>query len=257
MKLNLLAVDLGLYGDFVRRTDRLGGISSATATSVGRTLWDYAETADLVFPTTGVLIRTTAGNANDHHSGTGAQAITVYGLDENFVPLEETIETAGIVAGTQSVNTFRRIYGAYVSRAGIIESNVGLVKIEDPVSGDVLCAITAGMGASRTGAYTVPAGFVATMTETELHLTRAATAGSVAEVHVFSKTSDANSAWILQGSITTSDGGQSVSTYEGRKYPPKTDLKFEIGSLSKNDVDLGAHIHLTLVKESMLPALHS
>lgn len=58
------------------------------------------------------------GHANDTAAGSGAQEITIVGLDENFDEATESLATNGASASSSTTTTFTRIHKAYVSKAG-------------------------------------------------------------------------------------------------------------------------------------------
>lgn len=69
--------------------------------------------------TTAKTIRVKAGgNANDSAAGTGAQQIHVIGLDANFDPIEEDIETNGTSASASTAQEFIRVHRIFVNRVG-------------------------------------------------------------------------------------------------------------------------------------------
>jgi hypothetical protein len=107
------------------------------------------------------------GNANDTAAGSGARSITLTGTDENWLPVSETIVTAGASASASTTATFTRLFvidiessGTYASATG--GSHAGEITIENAAGtedwGDVALNGFA-KGGSEIGAYTIPAGF--------------------------------------------------------------------------------------------------
>lgn len=109
------------------------------------------------------------GNANDTAAGTGARAVTLQGLDENFALVEETLATAGASASSATTTTFTRLFRAWVSSSGTYAtaaagSHSGNIVIENGAGGtDWLTIDSTGFpkGQSEVGAYSVPAGSTA------------------------------------------------------------------------------------------------
>lgn len=76
------------------------------------------------------------GNANDTAAGSGARAVTLIGLDQNFAYAEETIATNGASASSATTTTFTRLYRIFVSSSGTYAtatagSHVGSIIIEN------------------------------------------------------------------------------------------------------------------------------
>ena len=106
------------------------------------------------------------GNANDAAAGTGARSVTIQGLDENFLEVEETLATAGASASSSTTTTFTRIFRAFVASSGTYASETA-----GSHAGDIVIENTAGTedwttidstsfpkSQSEIGAYSVPAG---------------------------------------------------------------------------------------------------
>lgn len=113
------------------------------------------------------------GNANDTAAGTGAREITLEGIDENGAFVSEAIATAGASASSATTATFARLYRFYVSASGTYAtaaagSHSGDIVIENGAGGTTWGTITSTgfpMGQSEIGAYTVPKGYTAYITE--------------------------------------------------------------------------------------------
>lgn len=116
--------------------------------------------ADQIFETTASTIRVkSGGNVNDLDlTGTGARKVLVWGLNENFLPAEETLNLAGASASTASTTTFIRVFGAKITEVGTYGGKAtGNINIETS-TGTALTRILAGFSASKKASYCVPAG---------------------------------------------------------------------------------------------------
>jgi hypothetical protein len=115
-----------------------------------------------VWLTTAVTIRVkSGGDANDTAAGTGAQAVTVFGLDENGAAATEDIELAGASVSSATSTTFTRVYRAWIAdgRAGAYTgNNVGDIVIEDSGGVADLIMIAATEGQTQYCAFTIPLG---------------------------------------------------------------------------------------------------
>lgn len=114
------------------------------------------------FLTSATTVRVKAGgDANDTAVGTGAQAVTVEGLDDTGAFVSESIELAGASASSVTTALFWRVFRVYITSARVGTyggSNVGDIVIENGTGGTDLIQITAGEGQSQYGAYAIPLG---------------------------------------------------------------------------------------------------
>lgn len=111
-------------------------------------------------------VRVAAGNAADAPGGLGARCIHIYGLNELGYDVDEIIETNGVLAGPESVNTYIRVFRMHVEESGVYAtqaagSHVGDIVLEE--AEDVSPAIWATMlansypnGQSEIACYTIP-----------------------------------------------------------------------------------------------------
>jgi hypothetical protein len=115
-------------------------------------------------PTTAVKVEAVSSDANDTAAGTGAQQITIFGLDENFNEVSEVLTMAGTSATSDSAYSYATVYRAYVSRVGTYAasaaagSNIGAITVRGGTGTPDIVIIAAGLGQTQTSHYTVPAG---------------------------------------------------------------------------------------------------
>ena len=131
----------------------------------------YLGTLNLLTAASPVRIKS-GGNAADTAAGAGARQITIEGLDSSFNRISETLATAGASASAATAQSFIRVYRTYVSQTGAYGSlatgaNTGDITVENSGGGTDLLAIRAGRGQSQYGAYTIPAGYSAYLTEVD------------------------------------------------------------------------------------------
>ncbi|MCA9329390.1 hypothetical protein KDA11_02000 [Candidatus Saccharibacteria bacterium] len=110
------------------------------------TVLTSAETMDIV-----------STSANDTLAGTGAKAVTVIGLDDNWMEITENV----ILNGTTPVTTtkaFLRINRMLVAQAGSLEYNDGAITATASTAATIQANIIATESLSSDGHYTVPYG---------------------------------------------------------------------------------------------------
>ena len=112
-------------------------------------------------PTAAVTVEAISTDANDTAAGTGAQQITIEGLDESFNRASETITMAGLSASTATTTTFIRVFRAYIPAGSVgtyAGNNIGSITIRTSGAGTRFISILAGRGQSQSAHYCVPAG---------------------------------------------------------------------------------------------------
>ena len=127
------------------------------------TIWAGADNGGAllyVFPTTAETLRVKAGgDANDTSAGTGARTLTVFGLDENWNEVSETLTLAGASASAATTATFYRVNKVSIDTCGTYGgANTGVIVIENTSALQELAYIAVEEGNTSQSIYTVPAG---------------------------------------------------------------------------------------------------
>ena len=116
-------------------------------------------------PIAATALEIVSSSANDTAAGTGAQEITVIGLDSSWVEVTQTKEFNGTTAVPLD-NDLIRLYRAYVSRSGTYAtqssgSHVGTLTIRGAGAGSTWATIGVTpfpFGQTQIGCYTIPTG---------------------------------------------------------------------------------------------------
>lgn len=111
-------------------------------------------------------LRVKAGNTNDTAAGSGAQEITLQGIDETGSKISVKVATNGTSAGTATTETFIRLYRAFVSRSGTYASqsagsHAAAIVIENSAGTEDWLTIDATSfpaAQSEVAVFTIPAG---------------------------------------------------------------------------------------------------
>tara|TARA_R110000851_G_scaffold109332_2_gene231599 strand:- start:119 stop:886 length:768 start_codon:yes stop_codon:yes gene_type:complete len=98
----------------------------------------------------------TSDSASDSAGGAGSTKILIQGLDANYKPIQEFVIPNGLnpVLTTQ---TFLRVQTATTIDAGAAAVNIGNISLTSEITTDRMGYISAGLGRSVVGNYTVPA----------------------------------------------------------------------------------------------------
>jgi hypothetical protein len=116
-------------------------------------------------PTTATALEFVSDSTDDDIVGTGAQKITITGLDSNWEEVSQTIETDGTTP-VAIPTSLTRVYRWYVSQSGsyatqTVGSHAGVLTIRESGGGDTWSEIPITpfpIGQSQIAVYTVPAG---------------------------------------------------------------------------------------------------
>jgi hypothetical protein len=134
------------------------GLNPGVTTGAYQDIWE--DGGLYPWPQVARAVRIAAGgDANDAAAGTGARAVTIVGLDENWQPVEETVATAGASASALTSALFIRVFRAFVSDAGSYTgTNDADIRIEESTGTDTLAVIPAESGQTQMAIYTIPDG---------------------------------------------------------------------------------------------------
>lgn len=179
----------------------------------------------------GAQLSVASADSDDTLLGSGAQTLTIVGLDSDYVALSETVDLAGLTDATTTAS-FLRVNSAYVATAGTDGYNAGEISIADDGDSDIIVtAMEAGHNNILSAHYTVPAG-------TTLYVVQAtATDGSLKGcqfgfwVRVF------GSVWRMMRTVLLLDDNIVLPAMMPMKLPQKTDLE-----IRGNAVAAGANV---------------
>ena len=133
--------------------------------SVGTTLisiWDQAAAYNYIAAAT--ALKVSSADANDTSAGTGAQTVTIYGLDGNYAEVNETVTLSG-TTDVPTTQTFLRVFRIIVETAGSGGVNAGIIYaytgadtagVPDDLT-KVYAQISVGENQTLMAVYTVPA----------------------------------------------------------------------------------------------------
>jgi hypothetical protein len=160
-------------GSEYKRDVAMGLITSTTNHIVKGTLDDGVGenevilTKNFTWPQVARKVRIKAGGSvNDTSTGSGARSLTVFGLNENWEEINETLDTNGSQESNWTTNLFFRVNNVTVLSVGTYSgSNDGDITIENETELIDLSTIYAGYSRSHQCNYTVPKTFNCTIPE--------------------------------------------------------------------------------------------
>ena len=136
---------------------KFGAVPALSQNTTG-TVWDKNDTLYpwFAFDTAGTLtISTTTSNGSASTLDTG-KSVTIQGLDQNYNPVEETINISGSTGTGTTV--FKRVYRAFTSSANLTQVRVSR-------GGTEVLRIQISKSQTLMAIYTVPKGYTAFLTK--------------------------------------------------------------------------------------------
>jgi len=102
-------------------------------------------------------LKISSSSGLDAAAGTGAQKVTITGLDSNYDELEEEVTMVGGGTAT-TTGSFFRVNRARVTAAGTGGTNAGNISIKDNAAANTVSYISTGNAQTLQAVYTVPNG---------------------------------------------------------------------------------------------------
>lgn len=227
-------------------------------TTLGTTLAPICAAGSYQTPTSAVTLEVLSNDANDTAAGSGAQQLTLIGIDSNWDEVSQTIEmngTSAVTAGTDLL----RLTRAYVSRSGTYAtassaSQQGTITVRVSGGGTTwteIPEIATGFGAGQSliGAYTVPAGKTAYILSFFLNID----SGKTVDLYFFQRTNANDVSSPYSGALRVQNEyiGLDAQIVElthrtNEAYPEYTDIGW-LGKTSTGTADVSVEFELLLV----------
>lgn len=227
------AVGLGLVPG-VRRVTALGNNPDIDSGTLPEDVWSVGG----VYPwmTAATALEVVSTSASDAAAGVGARTITIFGLDTNYVEVNQTITLNGLTPVAVPTSLFR-INSALIMSAGSSKVNVGDINIRRVSGGTIQAQIPVGYGISRQAIYTVPAGNTLSVHSMLFSQTRAGGVDRTMTISNFIQSPLGFYRMPLELSISQTvpyrhDGEPGIT------LPEKTDFSFRVLSSSTNDASV-------------------
>jgi hypothetical protein len=222
--------------EFVRAVGENSDIDTAAVEDV----WEGG--GSHIFPGAAVTMQIKAGgNAGDTAAGTGAQSVTIHGLDGDFLPVTAVLATAGASASAATTQTFIRVNKVTVTAVGAGKTNVAAINIET-TGGDLMAVIPAGSLESSQCRYTVPAGYKAV----GVFLESSVSGTSGADIQLLKRDIASGRFGILER-LVLAQNQAGRKDLRGLAFGPKTDVWVR-GKVAADNTQVGAVLGLMVIK---------
>ena len=114
----------------------------------------------MTFLTAAETMDVASDSAQDAVAGTGAAGLTIFGLDNEYNLISESIVLTGLTPVT-TVNSYIRVYRAVTTDPGSGETNAGNISITASTAATTQAYVGLGIGITEQTHWTVPAGYTA------------------------------------------------------------------------------------------------
>lgn len=189
-----------------------------------------------------------SGSANDTSAGTGARTIQIDGLDANYALQSESLTMNGVTP-VSSVNTWRRVFTAFVLTAGSGGANASTITCRHTTTtSNIFFVMPIGKNRTHVAAYTIPAGKTGYLRKFYCTMNRGAGA-------TFDRDADIDLMVRAFGQVYQSRRPMGITSgydideniYGGLPFTEKTDLVMRVFNVSQNDSDISGGFDLILV----------
>lgn len=217
-------LDGGVSNFFIRKFGRNDDVDTGP-----EDIWDGGGLYP--WPTSAQATTIASANAADTAAGTGMRTARVFGLDTDYLEVQEDVTLNGLTPVALS-NQYLRVYRAYGLTWGSGETNAGNIDIQHGAT--VIARISAGRGQTLMAIYTIPANWP-TVSLVSASATIGKQAASFGEIIVFTR--DFNSGgWRDRLTVDINSQGSSfiggITQIGSFSLEPKTDIRMTAQSVS-------------------------
>lgn len=188
-------------------------------TAVGGSYEPITDLGTHNLPTSAAAVSIVSASTDDASAGTGARTIEIQGIDANYDLQTSTVTLNGTTAVTTGSDTYLRVFRMRVLTAGTGETNAG--NIIASIGGSDVAQISAGVGQTLMGVYTVPRGHNVYLVKFQASLSK----NQEAQVQLRTKAID-NGAWQVKGQFGTFSNTINYEYVVPLVITQKTDIQF-------------------------------
>ena len=220
------------------------GENTAVANGTTEDIWDAG--GSFLYPPATELLDIISSVVADDAASTGARTVIVDGLDANFVEQSETVSMGGTVA-VNLVNSYLRIFQAFVLTAGSGNENAGSISVRTQTGGTVRASISVGNNHSLMAVYTIPDGKTGYLEDYYADLDNPPAAGDM-EFHL--RIREEGGVFQVKHKIGLVADGTSHSSHSFTSphiLPEHTDIRLEATNNGANPVAVSAGFDLILI----------
>ena len=218
------------------------GFNPAINTTI-EDVWDAGGVLQFLSSAEPMDIASSSANDDGDPAGTGARTVSIYGVDNNYQPLNETITLNGTTAVT-TAQSFLRINRMSVASVGSNGTNVGDITATASTSATTQAQIGAALGSTTKSQYTVPAGYFAFIKNLVLGTQNNDQVQGDLQIR------SEGQAWVVQNKINFVETAfQQEFTFPLRAFP-KSDIRVQAVKVAGGgDVNVSCSYEMAIVEE--------
>ena len=234
---------LNIARGLVRNTSHVNkfGYNGAVGTSY-ETVWCGSTLMPYVSIANNMVV--TSSSSDDDVAGTGAQTITVEGLDENYNPVSAVFNMNGTGNSTNTSVSFLRTYRAFVTRVGSGDSNQGVIL--GSLSGSNIIHILTGENQTLQANFTTAANTTAFITDIHLSSGKENKTGLFRLV-VRDNRTPTNKPFLNKQIVELYRAPTTIEYPVPLKIPEKHDIEMQCKNLDAGTLSTSATFNLTIV----------
>lgn len=165
-------------------------------------------------------------------------------MDSDYNQQQEDLTLNG-TSGVTSVNTYRRVYRAFILTAGSGNTNVGTLTIRHTTTtGNVFSVIPIGYGQALLTAYTIPAGYTGYMRRYIISMLD--TTSNQAAIAIWRR-DNGGAVRLTRPLLVNTSSPTVIDVYGGVRFSEKCDLIFRALSVLNTNADISVQYDLLLV----------
>ena len=233
---------LNIARGLVRNTSSVNkfGYNGAIGTSY-ETIWTDSNLMPYVSIANNMVV--TSSSSDDDVGGTGAQTITVEGLDENYNPVSAVFNMNGTENSTNTSVSFLRAHRAFVNTVGSGDSNQGVIL--GSLSGSNIIHILTGENQTLQANFTTAANTTAFITDIHLSSGKENKTGLFRLVVRDNRTP--NKPFLNKQLVELYRDSTTVEYPVPLKIPEKHDIEIQCKNLDASTLSASATFNLTIV----------
>lgn len=228
----------GSVGEFFIR--KFGRNDDVDTGSAPEDIWDFGGLYP--FPAAAAATTIVSDNAADAGAGTGLQQARVFGLDANYLEIQEDVTLNGIVP-VALANQYLRVHRVFGISFGTGGTNAGNVDVLHAPT--VLARIIPGRGQTLMAIFTTPANWP-TVTVKEAFTTIGRQASGFGELILFTR-DFGSGGWRDRVTVDVHSQGSSFLSGNGPRIAiePRTDVRWTAQSVSAVNTGISASFTLS------------
>lgn len=201
------------------------------------------------------VLKVSSSSTADDEGSTGAETVELFGLDANYNEINEVITLDGQTS-VDTTKEYLRINRMIVRSAGSGGTNAGVIyagtgTVTAGVPANKYATVAAGDGQSLMALWTVPAGYSAYITQTDI--TVATTQNNkYATVHFVAR--PFGEVFQVKDKFVKAESSHHQAYTFPLKFEEKTDLEFRaVGDSAGADIAIGAGMDIVYIKNEIPP----